>query len=119
MNVQARQLNPAFGGFGLGLELFHELVQHLLQRPEVQAQGVWRQAEQGVGGGETHALFGVIQHRAEQQRALAGGHQADDAVDGGLAHQRRFAAEVLVRELQGLGAGVVGQFGMQGGAALG
>ena len=88
MNVQARQLNPALGGFGLGLELFHELVQHLLQGAEVQAQGVGRQAEQGIGGGKAHALFGVIQHRAEQQRALAGGHQADNAVDGCFAHQR-------------------------------
>jgi hypothetical protein len=64
-------------------------------------------------------LFGIIEHRAQQQRALAAGHQADNAVDGRFAHLRGVAGEVFVGELQGLGAGVVGQFGMQRGAAFG
>ena len=66
VDVQARQLNPAFSRFGLGLQRCHEFVEHLLQWAKVQTQGIGRQAEQGVGGRKAHRLFRIVQHRAEQ-----------------------------------------------------
>ena len=87
--------------------MFDVLVQHLLQRAEVQAQGIWRQAQQGIGRGKTHGLLWVVEDRAEQQCALAGRHQADDAADRRLAHQGRRVGQVFIRQLQGLRAGVV------------
>ncbi|MNR02003.1 hypothetical protein D3C85_1178400 [compost metagenome] len=93
------------------------LIQHPLQWPEVQAQLIRAQAKQGPGRGETHAVVVIGQQRAEQQAALWPGHQADHAVDGCLAHQGRRVVQVFTGQLEGQRAWVIGQFGVQAGAA--
>ena len=65
VDVQARQLEPTFGGFRLRLELLHELIEYLLQGPEIQAEGVGREAEQCVGGGKAHVLLRIVEQRPE------------------------------------------------------
>ncbi|MCY1429088.1 hypothetical protein D3C76_1107790 [compost metagenome] len=93
------------------------LVQHGLQRPEIQAQFIRAQAKHGPGCGETDAVVVIIQQRAEEQASLRARNQPDHTVDGSLAHQWRRVVQVFSGKLQGLGAGVIGQFGVQAGAA--
>ncbi len=106
-----------FGVFRLSLEGAFVFLDHLLQRAEIQALVIRRQAEHGVGRCETHRLFAVLQHRPEQQAALGSGDQSDHALDRRFAHQCRGVLQVRVGQFQGAWAGVVGQLGMQGGPA--
>ena len=62
-------------------------------------------------------MLRVVKDRAEQQRALRPRHQPDNALDGGFAYQRRRVMQVGIGQFQGVRAGVVGQFGVQAGAA--
>jgi len=88
VQVQAGELTLGLRVVRAGLEVAFELVDHLLQRSEVQALFIWRQAEQGVGRSKAHALLLVIEQWPQQQRALGTGHEADDALDRCFAHQR-------------------------------
>mgnify|MGYP006195037467 CR=1 FL=1 len=78
-NVQAGQLRVVGGAFRLRLERLFPAVDRLLQRPEIQAQFIRSQAEEGVDRGKAHGLIFIIEHRSEQQAALRAGHQCSDA----------------------------------------
>ncbi|MNY07071.1 hypothetical protein D3C86_1398560 [compost metagenome] len=113
VQVQPSQLVAVVGAFGLTFQVLLPGVDGLLQRPEIQTEIVWRKPQQGVHGGVAHALIAIFEQRAQQQAALAVGHQGADAVDRRNAHVRRFMLQVRSRQFQRDGAGVVGQFGMQ------
>ena len=119
VQVQPRQLILVVGAFRRAFEHLLPGIDGLLQRPEIQAQIIRRQAQQGIDGGKTHVLLAVIEQRPQQQAALAAGHQPADAFDRRETHLGRLMLQVGVRQFQGHGAWVVGQFGMQPDAPLG
>jgi hypothetical protein len=78
VHVQARQVNLCVGVVGLLFEGLLVLLQRLLQRAEIQADGIRVKAEQGVHHGKAYALFVIVKQRPQHQAALGGRQQPAD-----------------------------------------
>ncbi len=66
MQIKPGELALGLRVVGTGFEFAFEFVDDLLQRPEVKALLIRRQAQQCIGGGKTYALLRIIEQRAKQ-----------------------------------------------------